>query len=58
MPTAASYLRRPSDSVFRAFKFDVLRIEAGLIAEITTFGMELFSAFELPPDIQASHGLR
>ena len=49
MPTAASYLRLPGDSEFRAFKFDVLRIEGGLIAEITTFGAELFPAFGLPP---------
>ncbi len=49
MPTAASYLRRPGDSEFRAFKFDVLRIEDGLIAEITTFGPGLFPAFGLPP---------
>jgi RNA polymerase sigma-70 factor (TIGR02960 family) len=49
MPTAASYLRRPGDSEFRAFKFDVLRIEGGHIAEITTFGPELFPAFGLPP---------
>jgi RNA polymerase sigma-70 factor (TIGR02960 family) len=48
MPTAASYLRRPGDSTFRAFKFDVLRIEAGAIAEITTFGAGLFPAFGLP----------
>jgi hypothetical protein len=48
MPTAASYLRRPGDSVFRAFKFDVLRIENGVIAEITTFGAGLFPAFGLP----------
>ena len=48
MPAAASYLRRPGDSEFRAFKFDVLRIEAGRIAEITTFGPELFEAFGLP----------
>jgi RNA polymerase sigma-70 factor (TIGR02960 family) len=48
MPTAASYLRRPGDTEFRAFKFDVLRIEDGLIAEITTFGSGLFSAFGLP----------
>ena len=27
MPTAASYLRRPGDSEFRAFKLDVLRVE-------------------------------
>ena len=48
MPTAASYLRAPGDSTFRAFKFDVLRIEDGLIAEITTFGPALFPAFGLP----------
>ena len=47
MPTAASYLRRPGDTEFRAFKFDVLRIRDGLIAEITTFGAELFPAFGL-----------
>ena len=48
MPTAASYLRRTGDTKFRAFKFDVLRVEAGLIAEITTFGPGLFGAFGLP----------
>jgi RNA polymerase sigma-70 factor (ECF subfamily) len=48
MPTAASYLRRPGDTEFRAFKFDVLRIEGGTIAEITTFGAALFPLFELP----------
>jgi RNA polymerase sigma-70 factor (TIGR02960 family) len=51
MPTAASYLRRPGDSVFRAFKFDVLRIEDGAIAEITTFGAGLFPAFGLRPTL-------
>ena len=51
MPTAASYLRRPGDSEFRAFKFDVLRIENGAIAEITTFGAGLFPAFDLPPTL-------
>jgi RNA polymerase sigma-70 factor (ECF subfamily) len=51
MPTSASYLRRPGDSEFRAFKFDVLRIEDGAIAEITTFGAGLFPAFGLPPTL-------
>jgi RNA polymerase sigma-70 factor (ECF subfamily) len=51
MPTAASYLRRPGDSEFRAFKFDVLRIDGGAIAEITTFGADLFPAFGLPPTL-------
>ncbi len=48
MPAAASYLRRPGDSEFRAFKLDVLRIEQETIAEITTFGYALFPAFGLP----------
>jgi RNA polymerase sigma-70 factor (TIGR02960 family) len=51
MPTAASYLRRRGDSVFRAFKFDVLRVETGAIAEITTFDAGLFPAFGLPPTL-------
>jgi RNA polymerase sigma-70 factor (ECF subfamily) len=49
MPAAASYLRRPGDTEFRAFKFDLLRVEEGLVAEITTFGPELFGQFGLPP---------
>jgi RNA polymerase sigma-70 factor (TIGR02960 family) len=49
MPTAASYLRRPGDSEFRAFKFDVLRVAGGAIAEITTFDAGLFPVFGLPP---------
>jgi RNA polymerase sigma-70 factor (TIGR02960 family) len=51
MPTAASYLRRPGDSEFRAFKLDVLRIGDGAVAEITTFGASLFPVFELPPTL-------
>jgi RNA polymerase sigma factor (sigma-70 family) len=46
-PAAASYLRAPGDSVHRAFKLDVLRVEDGAIAEITTFGSDLFPAFGL-----------
>jgi RNA polymerase sigma-70 factor (TIGR02960 family) len=49
MPAAASYLRRPGDSAYRAFKIDVLRADGGLIKEITTFGAGLFPAFGLPP---------
>ena len=48
MPAAASYLRRSGDTEFRAFKLDVLRVESGRIAEITTFGSSLFPAFGLP----------
>jgi RNA polymerase sigma-70 factor (TIGR02960 family) len=49
LPAAASYLRRPGDTVFRAFKLDVLRVADGRIAEITTFGYSRFPAFDLPP---------
>ncbi len=51
MPAAASYLRRPGDSQFRAFKFDALRIVDGAIAEITTFGPALFPVFGLPESL-------
>jgi len=51
MPTAASYLREPGSSEFRAFKFDVLRIADGKIREVTTFGPELFEAFGLPTEL-------
>jgi hypothetical protein len=39
------------ESEFRAFKFDVLCIEGGRIAEITTFDATLFPEFGLPPTL-------
>jgi RNA polymerase sigma-70 factor (TIGR02960 family) len=48
-PAAASYLRARGDSEFRAFKLDVLRVQGGAIAEITTFDARLFPQFGLPP---------
>jgi RNA polymerase sigma-70 factor (ECF subfamily) len=48
MPAAISYLRRPGDSLFRAFKVDVLRILDGEIAEITTVGPAHFIAAGMP----------
>jgi len=51
MPAAAGYLRRPGDTLFRAFKLDVMRMEAGLIAEVTVFNAELFPAFGLLPTL-------
>ncbi len=48
MPAAAGYLRPPGEAIFRAFKLDVIRVQAGLIAEVTTFNAELFPAFGLP----------
>src|SRR3954471_21363030 len=48
MPAAASYLRRPGETEWRAFKFDILRCVDGGIAEITTFNAALFEQFGLP----------
>ena len=48
-PAAASYVRAAGASAYRPMGIDVLRIEYGLIAEITTFLQpELFGAFGLP----------
>jgi RNA polymerase sigma-70 factor (TIGR02960 family) len=52
MPAAVSYLRRPGDSLFRASKIDVLRVEGGRIREITTFGTALLHHFGLPPTVR------
>jgi RNA polymerase sigma-70 factor (TIGR02960 family) len=50
-PAAASYLRAHGDDTYRSFKLDVLRVEDGRIAEITTFDAALFEAFGLPPTL-------
>jgi RNA polymerase sigma-70 factor (TIGR02960 family) len=47
-PAAVSYLKRPRDFVYRAFKVDVLRTSGAQIVEITTFGAGLVAAFGLP----------
>jgi RNA polymerase sigma-70 factor (TIGR02960 family) len=54
MPAAGSYLREWKDTEFRAFKLDVIRMEDGLVAEVTTFGPSLFPAFGLPPVLASS----
>jgi RNA polymerase sigma-70 factor (TIGR02960 family) len=51
MPAAASYLRDWDDTEFRAFKLDLIRLEGGLVAELTTFGSDLFGEFGLPPTL-------
>jgi RNA polymerase sigma-70 factor (ECF subfamily) len=49
MPAVAWYLRRPGDDCHRAFALDVVRIEHGAIAEITTFDLaRLCDAFGIP----------
>lgn len=39
------------DTLFRAFKLDVLRVEGAAIAEIATFGPELFGVLGLPEEL-------
>jgi RNA polymerase sigma-70 factor (TIGR02960 family) len=55
-PALASYLRAPGDIEFRAFKIDVIRVEEGLVAEITTFGSSLFPAFGLSETLEGGSG--
>jgi RNA polymerase sigma-70 factor (ECF subfamily) len=47
-PAAASYLRLTGESEYRLVAVNVLRIEDGKIAEITTFAPDLCRAFDLP----------
>jgi RNA polymerase sigma-70 factor (ECF subfamily) len=47
-PAAAGYVQRPGTEVYRAQVLDVLRIESGKVAEITSFEPHLFPAFGLP----------
>ena len=49
MPAVATYLRPWDETEFQPFKIDVMRMEDGLVAEITTFDARLFPAFGLPP---------
>jgi RNA polymerase sigma-70 factor, ECF subfamily len=47
-PAAAAYLRARGKSQFRLTGLNVLRIEGGLIAEITSYRPDLCGAFDLP----------
>jgi RNA polymerase sigma-70 factor (ECF subfamily) len=48
-PAVAWYLRRPGEATHRPLALDVLRVEDGVIAEITTFASpDLFPTFGLP----------
>jgi len=48
-PAAAAYLRGPGEAQLRLSAVIVLRIEAGVIAELITFGAALCAGFGLPP---------
>jgi hypothetical protein len=45
---------RPGGAAYRAFKLDVVRVQSGLIAEITAFDAKLFPAFGLEPVLSAA----
>ena len=49
-PAVANYVKKPGDTHYRPFLLDVLRIEAGGIAEIVAFELPelLLNAFALP----------
>ncbi len=51
-PAAAVYMRAPGDAAFMPLAIDVLRIDAGRIAEINAFVLPgLFDRFGLPPSL-------
>jgi RNA polymerase sigma-70 factor (ECF subfamily) len=51
-PAVAHYLLAPGESEYRRLALDVLRIEGGRVAEITSFVFPgLFPAFGLPPTL-------
>ncbi|WP_232665624.1 RNA polymerase subunit sigma-70 [Pseudonocardia sp. TRM90224] len=53
-PAYAVYARDPgSDKPFEPFAFSVLRVENGLVVELTTFGVEMVAAFGLPGTVAA-----
>jgi RNA polymerase sigma-70 factor (ECF subfamily) len=49
LPALVAYLKDPGDTEYRPLAIDVVRMEGGLIAEITTFDIKsLLDAFALP----------
>jgi RNA polymerase sigma-70 factor (ECF subfamily) len=51
-PAVAAYVRKPGDTEYRALGVDVLRLEGGLVIEITRFVTpDVFTAFGLPMTI-------
>jgi RNA polymerase sigma-70 factor (ECF subfamily) len=53
-PAAANYVRAWGESQYRAVTLDVLKVEYGTLVEITTFGANMFAAFDLPPTLAAA----
>ena len=50
-PAVACYLLKPGQAEATALALDVLRIEEGVIADITSFTSAVFPAFGLPPKL-------
>jgi RNA polymerase sigma-70 factor, ECF subfamily len=51
-PAVAAYVMKAGDSEYRPLGIDVLRLEGGLVIEITRFvNADLFAAFGLPPTL-------
>jgi RNA polymerase sigma factor (sigma-70 family) len=47
-PAAGAYIRMPGETTYRPFGLTVLRVEAGLVAEVSVFSTGLFPSFGLP----------
>ena len=47
-PAVACYVRRPDEDLYTPLAIDVLRIADGEIAEIVTFGSDVFKSVGLP----------
>lgn len=55
-PAVAVYVLHSGDTTYRAMALDVLHIEEGIIAEVVTFGPEVFPAFALPLTMDSEVG--
>jgi RNA polymerase sigma-70 factor (ECF subfamily) len=52
MPAVACYIRRPGEELHRAFAVDVLRVDDGMIADVTAFDLgSRIDAFALPESL-------
>ena len=51
-PAVACYVLQAGDTEYRPLAIDVLRIEEGRIAEIVTFGADVFASFGLPATLR------
>ena len=52
LPAVAAYVRREGEPAWSAMAIDLLRVEEGSIAEVITFGPDVFPAFGLPPNLE------